>query len=397
MQSCHEVEIYADDTLACASITATALFDLSGRLRRPRHAERLHRRQAARHAAAVPRARLVDRGRPSSAPPPRSPTASTAAATTAPQRLTVSEWLKIGAPSLEGVEVDRHRPAHGLRRHAGHRQHAVRRDRWTSSPRTSREITESGKFVITTDERGGGTVPGGATLHARRRQRARQRRPPRLPGRQLHDDAADDGRGGPEAVGARLRGRARDLPRADAHATPQGSFCTAHVFQLIPGQNRIFMGWYSQGTQVVDFVENADGTIDFKRSPGSRPRTRTRGRRAIFKVQENPDGSFTYWGATGDGILPGTGRVGDRRLQGHAPGPRRGDARRRCQTGHASLLQAAEGLRAAVVRAQLGLRPRRRHAARPRPRVLLQAPRLAARRSTSSASPRAGASSASGG
>src|SRR3712207_7839734 len=31
LQSCHEVEIYPDDRLACASIDATALFDLSDR------------------------------------------------------------------------------------------------------------------------------------------------------------------------------------------------------------------------------------------------------------------------------------------------------------------------------------------------------------------------------
>ena len=29
---------------------------------------------------------------------------------------------------------------------------------------------------------------------------------------------------------------------------------------------------------------------------------------AVFKSQQNKNGTFTYWGATGDGILPGSGR-----------------------------------------------------------------------------------------
>src|SRR3712207_8372433 len=44
---------------------------------------------------------------------------------------------------------------------------------------------------------------------------------------------------------------------------PQGSTCTSHVFQQMPNQNRIFMGWYSQGTQVFDYKENADGTFEW--------------------------------------------------------------------------------------------------------------------------------------
>src|SRR5687768_713501 len=52
--------------------------------------------------------------------------------------------------------------------------------------------------------------------------------------------------------------------RAPVRTGAQATVCTAHVFQQIPGQSRIFMGWYSQGTQVIDYTENADGTIDFE-------------------------------------------------------------------------------------------------------------------------------------
>ena len=59
--ACHETEIYPDDTLVCASLFSTIHARPEGRVRRPRHAQRLHRRQAARHAAALQPARDVHR------------------------------------------------------------------------------------------------------------------------------------------------------------------------------------------------------------------------------------------------------------------------------------------------------------------------------------------------
>jgi hypothetical protein len=80
------------------------------------------------------------------------------------------------------------------------------------------------------------------------------------------------------------------------------------VFQQIPGQNRIFMAWYSQGTQVVDYVENANGTIDFKPTGWFIPEGANEWVSAVFKAERNADGSYTYYGATGDFALSGTGR-----------------------------------------------------------------------------------------
>ena len=79
--------------------------------------------------------------------------------------------------------------------------------------------------------------------------------------------------------------------RATIRTKPQAALCTAHVFQQIPGQNRIFMGWYSQGTQVVDFEENADGTIDFKDAGYMIPANANQWVSHIFKVQRNANGS----------------------------------------------------------------------------------------------------------
>ena len=96
----------------------------------------------------------------------------------------------------------------------------------------------------------------------------------------------------------------RATPRTGAQAT----VCTAHVMQQIPGQNRIFMGWYSQGTQVIDFTENPDGTVDIKEAGHFIPTNTNAWVSHIFKAQENPDGTFTYWGATGDFNLGERGR-----------------------------------------------------------------------------------------
>ena len=88
----------------------------------------------------------------------------------------------------------------------------------------------------------------------------------------------------------------------------QATVCTAHVFQQIPGQSRIFMGWYSQGTQVVDYTENPDGTIDFKEAAFFLPANTNEWVSHVFKVDQNADGSFTYYGATGDFNLAERGR-----------------------------------------------------------------------------------------
>ena len=55
---CHELEVYPDDRLTCAQRRGDDRARHEGRVRRPRHAGRLLRRQAARHAAALPGARL---------------------------------------------------------------------------------------------------------------------------------------------------------------------------------------------------------------------------------------------------------------------------------------------------------------------------------------------------
>jgi hypothetical protein len=222
------------------------------------------------------------------------------------QPLRVSEWQKIGSPSLEGVEWI------GTVPHLGISGPAT----IVNAPRDSKtdilaahesEITQSGKFVITSDERGGGTLPPGAScapgvdipvgnggLHFFPVSGFTKNTP-------LTPEESDK-------LWARTPAGEKAIYRAQIRTQPQGSICTSHVFQQIPGQNRIFMGYYSQGTQVFDFTENADGTVTLKEAGWFIPENANTWVSHVFKTQRNADGTFTYWGAASDGILPGAGR-----------------------------------------------------------------------------------------
>jgi hypothetical protein len=303
LQSCHELEIYPDDRITCASITATLLLDAS----------------KAFDDNGTPSDYRDDKPRGTPLPCAVRDSSSVAFGTGAKitdcvegeingqaQPLTVSEWLKIGAPSLEGIERigTVHHMGFGATADIANAPYDATEDIVAAH---EAELTPSGQFVFTSDERGGGVVPGssGCTpgadnvrgnggIHAFPLESFRTTLP------KSSEEA--------QAAYAKTSAGERAIYRAPTRTGPQGAFCTAHVFHFIPGQNRIFMGWYSQGTQVVDFVEKGDGTIDFKEAGWFTPENANTWTSAIFKVEQNPDGTFTYYGATSDGIVPGSGR-----------------------------------------------------------------------------------------
>ena len=80
------------------------------------------------------------------------------------------------------------------------------------------------------------------------------------------------------------------------------------MFHQIPGQNRIFMAWYTQGTRVVDFVEHPNGTVSFREAGWFIPENANTWTSGVFKTRENADGTWTYWGITGDFFLGSAGR-----------------------------------------------------------------------------------------
>ena len=289
LQSCHELEVYADDKIACASITATALFDMSGA--------------------------FDEKGKPIGTPLPCPSVSSSSAqfGTGAKVQdcvtgLNVRDWIAKGSPSIQGIKWLGTVPHMGFQetQDIANTKYDATQDIIAAH---ESEFTQSGRFVITSDERGGGVVPPESTCAP------------------MSNDANKKSNGGlhffptsafttnpPKTFEEASKQWARQPngQKAVFRATPRSpkpsSSCTSHVFQQIPGQNRIFMGYYQQGTQVVDFVENPDGTITFKEAGYFIPENANTWVSQIFKMQQNADGTWTYFGATGDGILPGTGR-----------------------------------------------------------------------------------------
>ena len=283
---CHELEVYANDLLTCGSGQAGLVLDLS---------------------------RAFDRnGKPRGTPLPCSvrPSSSAGIYTTGAmvtdcvvgqggQSLDAPTWLANGAPSLEGV------------RHVGTVYHMGRGGPYPSTEDNDfdheLELSASGRYLIATDERGGGVAPPGATcatgvdnpsgnggVHFYRRDTLLTSTPA----------TAEEA----WAAYARTPDGQKAIYRATPRTGIEPTVCTAHVFQQIPGQNRIFMGWYSQGTQVLDFVERSDGTVELREAGWFIPEKANTWVSHVFKLQENADGTFTYWGATGDFNLGTTGR-----------------------------------------------------------------------------------------
>jgi hypothetical protein len=296
LAGCHELEIYPDDKLTCAGVNATLYFDMSAAFDR--------------------------NGKPRGTPLPcrvRPSTSSVVWGTGAMVTdcvvgqnnadLSIPGWLKLGAPSLTGVRFL------GAAFHQGRKGNDPPTYDATKDVEISHEseLSASRRLILTTDERGGGILPPGATcgtapidnvignggIHAYRVANLQSRTP-----------------SGPDAAAAETAwqayaqkpGGGKAIYRAPIRTPPQISLCTAHVFHQIPGQNRIFMGWYSQGTQVVDFVEHPNGTVEFKEVGHFIPTHANSWVSAIFKVKQNADGTYTYWGATGDFNLGLAGR-----------------------------------------------------------------------------------------
>jgi hypothetical protein len=305
---CHELEVYPNDRITCAAGVALITLDAAGAFD--------DRGTPADYSDDVPRGTpLPCRRRPSSSSRlavPNAPSFFTAASVidcvaggpNGTVNLRVAGWRDIGSPSWEGV------------RHVGSVHHQGGSDQASEArfPPTEdiifdheAEYSHSGNLLIATDERGGGALPPGATCtqnnaNARGNGGVNFYRADRL-----RTTLPANNQDAWQAY-ARTPEGGKAIYRAPVRTGAQAIICTAHVFQQIPGQNRIFMGWYSQGTQVIDYTENADGTVTLKEAGSFIPIGADQWVSHIFKSQENPDGTFTYWGAAGDLRLGDGGR-----------------------------------------------------------------------------------------
>ena len=311
--ACHELEIYPDDALVCAGLHGTLMLNMKG----------------AFDDNGTPADYTDDKLRGTPLPCAERETSTVVApfgtealvqdCTVTPdgKSLQVQTWLTLGAPSLEGVE------RLGTFHHMGFENQAnnnfaprypAAEDIFVAHEAESPVGSSCwSRMSGAADPAGGATCTPGADnpignggIHALKVDAVGTAKPVIADDETTSDDAAV--KSYQEKVYAKDAKGKRAIYRAAINTEPQGSVCTSHVFQQIPGQNRIFMAWYSQGTQVVDFTENADGTIDFKSAGFFIPENANQWTSHVYKVQENKDGTFTYWGATGDFALGDAGR-----------------------------------------------------------------------------------------
>ena len=302
--ACHELEIYPDDRLTCGSGNAAVLFDVADAFDDNGTPDD--------YSDDKPRGEPLPCGlRGSSSMPPYHTSAMVVDCVNGvqsdgtPAPLDVPGWLAIGAPSLAGVK------------HVGSIHHQGRGAGGSATPAFDStqdvdfnhelELSRSGKLLIATDERGGGVAPPGATCAPGVDNKAGNGGVHFYKVGALHTDGPRAPEQEHEAY-ARMPNGQKAIYRAPIRTGPQASLCTAHVFQQIPGQNRIFMGWYSQGTQVVDFVEKRGGAVVPREAGWFLPANANTWVSQVFRYQRNADGTYTYWGATGDFNLAESGR-----------------------------------------------------------------------------------------
>lgn len=298
---CHELEVYPSDLLTCASGNTLIGLDMSDAFRQMGTPDN--------YRDDVPRGQpLPCRVRESSSLAPLRTEAMVTdcvdGTATGVEDLTVPAWLDSGAPGLAGV------------RWVGSIYHQGGGPQQASTPFDSTEdvafdheaeLSASGRLLLATDERGGGVLPPGAScspvvdnvtgnggVHAYLFTRLSKQAPA---------SASEAHR-----AYARVPGGGKAIFRAPIRTGPQASLCTAHVFQQMPGTNRIFMGWYSQGTRVVDVIERPNGTVGFSEAGFLIPENANTWVSHVFDWSANPDGTVTYRGATGDFNLGLAGR-----------------------------------------------------------------------------------------
>ncbi len=308
---CHELEIYPDDRLTCASGNALIVLNMAGAFD--------DMGTPTDFSDDKPRGTpLPCQERPSTSEPPFGTGATvidcvdgTAGDPDGPgpitdtNDLTVPGWKLQGSPSLEGVTYlgSIHHQGGGPGQGSVPPLNSLEDLAFNHEA----ELSGSGQHLIATDERGGGVFPPGATcvpagdnldgnggVHFYKTSALTQTRPETAEEAQKAYAKTPDGE--------------LAIYRARVRTKAQGTVCTSHVFQQIPRENRIFMGWYSQGTQVIDFVEEANGQIRFTEAGFFIPDNANTWVSHIFKTEQNNDGTTTYYGATGDFNLGEAGR-----------------------------------------------------------------------------------------
>jgi hypothetical protein len=149
-------------------------------------------------------------------------------------------------------------------------------------------VTEDEKWMFVTDERGGGVVPGGASCS------------PGVPNPYGNGGVHVYDISNPSNIKPAVTPEGNRAVFIGEPTVASPTFCTAHRMELIPGEQRFFIAWYSQGVKVVDYFINAKGEWTFRETASFVLPSTQVWTGAPFKIQDNGDGTKTYNLMTGD-------------------------------------------------------------------------------------------------
>ena len=139
------------------------------------------------------------------------------------------------------------------------------------------------RWMLVTDERGGGVVPPGASC---------------APG---IDNPV--GNGGIHVFDIRDPSNIEYAQTPDGEKavwisdaqTPAATFCDVHVIEQIPGEQRLAVAYYSQGTKILDYFIDDQGRWTFRETASIIFPNANTWTSDVFKIVNNGDGTKTYY------------------------------------------------------------------------------------------------------
>ena len=139
------------------------------------------------------------------------------------------------------------------------------------------------KLMFVTDERGGGVVPGGASC---------------APG-----ERNPFGNGGIHVFDINDPSKIRYAKTPEGGnaiwigdpVIPAATFCTVHVIEQLPREQRFTVAYYSQGTRILDYFVDGRGSVSFREVASILYPAANTWTVDAFKIRRNSNGTMTYY------------------------------------------------------------------------------------------------------
>lgn len=149
-----------------------------------------------------------------------------------------------------------------------------------------------GTVGFVTDERGGGVTPPGAACAAG------VQNPQGNGGIHAFDLTKVDPATGDHPYLLRPNGQ-KAIFRS-TNTTPSPTFCTVHVIEQIPDENRIVTAYYTQGVKLVDYSKDSNGALSFAETASFQLPGANTWVSEVFKTVDGPNNTRTYFFVAND-------------------------------------------------------------------------------------------------